>query len=501
MVVPLEAVGNCRLDEVLAKDNEIKQLLHREITDIRSTSERLQKDLDLKTTQLEKLKNDFIFNLRLIKERDSVISKLNEHVLCLTKNIHSRDILISEIKVCLDRTQSELAEAKSSEAKLREDIEDCMRETVKRERQLLEKHGTVIDVLRKTEIEERIKLQNTINRLQSELETEQLRSAADLQDALDNAKREKERLEADNSKKLFELELRLHVAEEATDLANKSKSEYMKELSCKNELLTGLNCQLNEANKTIQSKVLEIQDLQTHLKVSKQKQVLLESARMQDEESSKLQKTELLGEIDSLKAKLEHYEQEIAVNSTRHEETISSLKCENQRLLESLDQERQQTNKALDMWKEVKTKCQHAERKSRLAQAEVIRLTDDLKQALIKPELNVQEIVQCNHKDIINQIDYLQDTCDRLENENSRLKCTINMMSEQVKQVAQLTPEMITARTTTTDEKRNQQEEIKVHSKLLSAVKQIHQSKLFGLLSMRNKSELIEDGARLLVFG
>ncbi|CAH8639737.1 unnamed protein product [Heterobilharzia americana] len=396
MVVPLEAVGNCRLDEVLAKDNEIKQLLHREITDIRSTSERLQKDLDLKTTQLEKLKNDFIFNLRLIKERDSVISKLNEHVLCLTKNIHSRDILISEIKVCLDRTQSELAEAKSSEAKLREDIEDCMRETVKRERQLLEKHVRA--------------------------RTEQLRSAADLQDALDNAKREKERLEADNSKKLFELELRLHVAEEATDLANR--------------------------------------------------------------------KTELLGEIDSLKAKLEHYEQEIAVNSTRHEETISSLKCENQRLLESLDQERQQTNKALDMWKEVKTKCQHAERKSRLAQAEVIRLTDDLKQALIKPELNVQEIVQCNHKDIINQIDYLQDTCDRLENENSRLKCTINMMSEQVKQVAQLTPEMITARTTTTDEKRNQQEEIKVHSKLLSAVKQIHQLAL-------EKKALIELSNRL----
>nr|CAH8872494.1 unnamed protein product [Trichobilharzia regenti] len=486
MVSPFGSINTTRLDEALARDTEVKQVLHKEISDLKTTSEQLEQQLCLKTTQFEKLKSDFIFNLRLIKERDAIISRLHEQVSALKRNIYSRDIIISEIKVCLDRAHSELAQAKSSEAKLREDIEFCMRETVKREQQLLEKHSTVMEVLRKSEAEERNKLQNNINRLQSELETERLRFSADLQDTLEKATREREKLEADTSQKLYELELRIHLAEEATQLANKTRNDHIRELSSKNEQLTDLNYKLNEADKKIKSQILQIEDLQKQLKASKQRQSLLESSITQSEESYKSQRTELAEEINILKAKLEHYEQEMVSTTTKHEETVNSLKSENQRLLDSIGQEKQQTQKAVDMWKEEKAKCQHAESKWRSAENEVARLSNDLKQALIKPEVNKQEIVHCKHKDIINQIDYLQDTCDRLENENSRLKYTINIMSEQAKQVAQLTPEM----TTRTDDKCIQQDEAKVNFKLLAAVKQIHQLAL-------EKKALIELSNRL----
>ncbi|XP_018654505.1 hypothetical protein Smp_152340 [Schistosoma mansoni] len=219
-------------------------------------------------------------------------------------NIHSRDILISEIKVSLDRTQSELAQVKSSEAKLREDIEESLHETVKREQKLLEKHNAIIEVLRKTETEERIKLQNNINRLQSELEKERLHAAVELQTAIDDAVKEKERLRADTAQKIFDLELRIHLANESVELANKTKHDYMQELSCKEEEICNLNCKLNELNKTVESQRLKIRDLHTRLNESKLKQDLLESTKVQNEELATSQKAELTEEIDKLKLKI-----------------------------------------------------------------------------------------------------------------------------------------------------------------------------------------------------
>lgn len=341
MVAPSGSLASSKLDEVLAKDIEVKQLLHNEINELKTKSDLLQKNLDLKTSHFEKLKHDFIFNFRLIKERDLAINKLSERVLSLTNNIHSRDILISEIKVSLDRTQSELAQVKSSEAKLREDIEESLHETVKREQKLLEKHNAIIEVLRKTETEERIKLQNNINRLQSELEKERLHAAVELQTAIDDAVKEKERLRADTAQKIFDLELRIHLANESVELANKTKHDYMQELSCKEEEICNLNCKLNELNKIVESQRLKIRDLHTRLNESKLKQDLLESTKVQNEELATSQKAELTEEIDKLKLKLQQYEEELMSMNMRHEEQVNSLQIQNKKLTESLNEEKQ----------------------------------------------------------------------------------------------------------------------------------------------------------------
>ncbi|CAH8560512.1 unnamed protein product [Schistosoma turkestanicum] len=471
MTDPSGILVNSKLDEVLAKDIEVKRLLHKEINGLKAASDELQKKLDLKTSQFEKLKVDFIFNFRLIKERDMEINRLSERVSSLINNIHSRDILISEIKVSLDRTQSELAQVKSSEAKLREDIEESFHETVKREQKLLEKHNTVIEALRKTETEERIKLQDTINRLQSQLEMERLHAAVDLQTAIDNAIKEKERLRGDTEQKIFDLELRIQLANEAVELANKTKHDYVKELSCKEEELRNLNCKLNEINKMVESQRLEIQDLHTRLKESIQKQKLLESTKVQNEEQATSQKSELTEEIGNLKLKLQQYEQEIISATVKYEEKVNFLQIENQKLIESINRERQQTQKATNLWKEEKIKCQHAEHVVRISQAEIKHLNEDLKQALIKPNINLHEIQYCKHDHIIYQLNYLTDTCDKLESENSRLKQTINIMSEQAKQFSQLST---TPTINKIKDKHNRLDETNKNVKLSAAIKQIY---------------------------
>ncbi|KAH8862591.1 coiled coil domain containing protein 57 [Schistosoma japonicum] len=471
MVASPENLGNRKLDEVLAMDTEVKQLLYKEINELMVTSDQFKKDLDLKTSQFEKLKCDFIFNLRLINERDLVIKKLNERISSLIKNIHSRDILISEIKASLDRTQSELAQVKTSEVKLRGDIEESLHETVKREQKLLEKHNTLIETFRKTETEERIKLQNNINRLQSELEMERLHSAVNLQTAIDDAIKEKEKLKADTAQKLFDLELRMHLAEETAELANKSKHDYISEISCKEGELSKLNCKLSEINKIVELQKLEIQDLQVQLKESKQKYLLLESAQVQNEKLVLSQKTDLTEEIDNLKSKLQRHEQEALSMTLKHEEQVNSLQIENQKLVESLTKEKQQTQKIIDLWKEEKVKCQHAEHTVRILQAEIKHLNEDLKQALIKPDINQQELHHCKHDHIIHQLNHLNDTCDKLEEENSRLKQTISMMSQQAKQFAQLS---LTPNINKTMHEYNQLDETNQNAKLSAAIKQIY---------------------------
>ncbi|CAH8601862.1 unnamed protein product [Schistosoma mattheei] len=437
MFAPFGSLGNSKLDEVLAKDIEVKQLLHNEINELKVNSDQLQKNLDLQTSQFEKLKRDFIFNFRLIKERDLAINKLSGRVSSLINNIHSRDILISEIKVSLDRTQSELAQVKSSEAKLREDIEESLHETVKREQKLLEKHNAIIEVLRKTETEERIKLQNNINRLQSELEKERLHAAVELQTAIDDAVKEKERLRADTAQKIFDLELRIHLANESVELANKTKHDYIKELSSKEEEICNLNCTLNEMNKTIESQRLEIQDLHTRLNESKLKQVLLESTKAQNEELATSQKAELTEEIDKLKLTLQHSDEKILTITTNYEEQVNSLQIDKQHLIESLNQLKQQIENIHKLWNEEKIKYQHAQYNIQMLQIQIKQLNDDLKQALlIKPNLYLHQNNQHDH--LIEQLNSITNHCNQLENENIQLKQTINIMSEQAKQFAQL---------------------------------------------------------------
>ncbi|VDP36775.1 unnamed protein product [Schistosoma margrebowiei] len=435
MFAPSGSLGNSKLDE--AKDIEVKQLLHNEINELKINSDQLQKNLDLKTSQFEKLKHDFIFNFRLIKERDLAINKLNQRVSSLINNIHSRDILISEIKVSLDRTQSELAQVKSSEAKLREDIEESLHETVKREQKLLEKHNAIIEVLRKTETEERIKLQNNINRLQSELEKERLHATVELQTAIDDAVKEKERLRADTAQKIFDLELRIHLANESVELANKTKHDYIKELSCKEEEICNLNCTLNEMNKIVESQRLEIRDLHTRLNESKLKQVLLESTKAQNEELVTSQKAELTEEIDKLKLTLQHSDEKILTITTNYEEQVNSLQIDKQHLIESLNQSKQEIQNILKLWNEEKIKYQHAQYNIQMLQIQIKHLNDDLKQALlIKPDLYLNKDNQHDH--LIEQLNSITNHCNQLENENIQLKQTINIMSEQAKQFAQL---------------------------------------------------------------
>uniref|UniRef100_A0A5K4FFK8 Uncharacterized protein n=1 Tax=Schistosoma mansoni TaxID=6183 RepID=A0A5K4FFK8_SCHMA len=353
-------------------------------------------------------------------------------------NIHSRDILISEIKVSLDRTQSELAQVKSSEAKLREDIEESLHETVKREQKLLEKHNAIIEVLRKTETEERIKLQNNINRLQSELEKERLHAAVELQTAIDDAVKEKERLRADTAQKIFDLELRIHLANESVELANKTKHDYMQELSCKEEEICNLNCKLNELNKIVESQRLKIRDLHTRLNESKLKQDLLESTKVQNEELATSQKAELTEEIDKLKLKLQQYEEELMSMNMRHEEQVNSLQIQNKKLTESLNEEKQKTKHTTYLLKEEKIKYHNIQSIYHISQNHIKQLNEDLKHALIKPNIHLNDI-QFNHNHNNNdQLNYLINNYNQLKNENIKLKQIINIMSKQAKQFIQL---------------------------------------------------------------
>ncbi|KAH9589641.1 Unconventional myosin-Vc [Schistosoma haematobium] len=190
-------------------------------------------------------------------------------------------------------------------------------------------------------------------------------------------------------------------------------------------------------NKTIESQRLEIQDLHTRLNESKLKQVLLESTKAQNEELATSQKAELTEEIDKLKLTLQHSDEKILTITTNYEEQVNSLQIDKQHLIESLNQLKQQIENIHKLWNEEKIKYQHAQYNIQMLQIQIKHLNDDLKQALlIKPNLYLYQNNQHDH--LIEQLNSIINHCNQLENENIQLKQTINIMSEQAKQFAQL---------------------------------------------------------------
>lgn len=70
---------------VIEKDNEWKTSLYKEINDLNLKYISIENDLTTKSTQFEKLKEDFLYNFKVIKQRDEYIKKLDEQILSLNK--------------------------------------------------------------------------------------------------------------------------------------------------------------------------------------------------------------------------------------------------------------------------------------------------------------------------------------------------------------------------------------------------------------------------------
>lgn len=116
---------------------------------------------------------------------------------------------------------------------------------------------------------------------------------------------------------------------------------------------------------------------------------------------------------------------------------MNSLQLDKQHLIESLNQLKQQIENIHKLLNEEKIKYQHAQYNIKMLQIQIKHLNDDLKQALlIKPNLYLYQNNQHDH--LIEQLNSITNHCNQLENENIQLKQTINIMSEQAKQFAQL---------------------------------------------------------------
>lgn len=116
---------------------------------------------------------------------------------------------------------------------------------------------------------------------------------------------------------------------------------------------------------------------------------------------------------------------------------MNSLQLDKQHLIESLNQLKQQIENIHKLLNEEKIKYQHAQYNIKMLQIQIKHLNDDLKQALlIKPNHYLYQNNQHDH--LIEQLNSITNHCNQLENENIQLKQTINIMSEQAKQFAQL---------------------------------------------------------------
>lgn len=128
---------------------------------------------------------------------------------------------------------------------------------------------------------------------------------------------------------------------------------------------------------------------------------------------------------------------EMAIAINKHEKQCSRMTVENHRLLEDLIKERKETRMALKSLEEANKLRHLAERKARTVRNECERLRRDLEQALLASvREEPKSAVSCDHKHLIAQLERLQVNCDRLEGENTRLKRSISVMSEQAKQTA-----------------------------------------------------------------
>ncbi|KAF8570328.1 hypothetical protein P879_02809 [Paragonimus westermani] len=470
------------MDTIFTKESEWKNLLMSEVKRLEVKLDSTTKEMAEKSAQFEQLKDAFIHNLKLLKDRDSFIVKLEEQVCTLKKTLHARDLLISETKASLDRCQSELAAVTDKEIRLRDELDAQRTESSKRECELHKQYTANMNALKQSESTERIKLQTALTRLQADIEAERLRFSTDLEEALakvtDTATQEVQQA----SQKQFGLELRLRMLEEMCERASKAKQEVMEQLERKEALVVELSNGVATAQKQTDSLLLRVRELETENGVIEQKRFAAEAARSRLESNWLAEKKDLIEQLQKAQAHIEWHKKELNVANLMNEEATSVASLERDRLLESLNRERLETQKALASLEEAKASQRHAEHTAKSSRNEAERLRKDLEQALLTPTISSNPPFGCGHQHLLEQLDRLQLNCDSLEEENARLRCSVSVMSEQAKQTAQIKTPKMTHSVSMTDGKA-------IREKLKEAVGVIQQlaKEKYALIELSNR--------------
>ncbi|KAF5399385.1 hypothetical protein PHET_07459 [Paragonimus heterotremus] len=440
------------MDTIFTKESEWKNLLMSEIKRLEAKLDSTSEEMVEKNAQFEQLKDAFIHNLKLLKDRDTFIVKLEEQVCTLKKTLHARDLLISETKASLDRCQSELAAVTDKEVKLRDELDVQRTESSKRECELHKQYVANMNALKQSESTERVKLRTALTRLQADIEAERLRFSTDLEEALakvtDTATQEVQKA----SQKQFGLELKLGMLEEMCERASKAKQEIMEQLERKEVLIVELNNGVATAQKQTDSLLLRVRELETENGVIEQKRFAAEAARSRLERNWLAEKKDLTEQLEKVQAHIEWHKKELNMANLMNEEATSIASLERDRLLESLTRERLETQKALASLEEAKASQRLAEQTAKLSRNEAERLRKDLEQALLTPAVASTPPFGCGHQHLLEQLDRLQLNCDSLEEENARLRHSVSVMSEQAKQAAQIKTPKLTHSVSMTDD-------------------------------------------------
>lgn len=120
---------------------------------------------------------------------------------------------------------------------------------------------------------------------------------------------------------------------------------------------------------------------------------------------------------------IELFQNEIKIMAKKHEEALTEKVKQYENLFKQMEQEKCQQNRLNQLLKEIQAKYEHSEREIHLINEECNRLKIDLQQALIKPLIQ-----PTNNK----EYSLLIEQCNKLANENIRLKNSIKVMSTQL---------------------------------------------------------------------
>ncbi|THD18330.1 hypothetical protein D915_009177 [Fasciola hepatica] len=425
--------------EVFKKEAEWKGLLVREIQDMSLKYNETQEKLDTTTNQLNQLKEAFFDNFKLLNMREAEFTLQKDELVAAKKNLHSREMIISELKASIDRCETEVRSYRNVETQLRQELELQRAESIKRESELHNKHSITLNAIKQSEAQERAQLQSALTRIQADLEAERIKAVNDLEEVLSRTAEQAEKSALEASQKQFGLQLRVQMLEEMYERTLKAKKEALADVESKEKYIAKVQSELQVALQTVESLTLNITEARIDKEIAEQKMSAAENAKIRAQHKWNEERNELLNKLESTKSQLEWQRKEMAIALSKREEERSETEAENQRVLESLAKEQEETRKALQSLAEANEIRQLAERNARTMRSECERLRQDLEQALLTQVRNEPKVVaSCDHKHLFAQLERLQNSCDRLEEENTRLKRSISVMSEQAKRTAQL---------------------------------------------------------------
>ncbi|CAH8431015.1 unnamed protein product [Dicrocoelium dendriticum] len=299
-----------------------------------------------------------------------------------------------------------------------------------------------MEALRQSEASERSKLQTTITRLKADMETEKIRFASDLDETMSKLKKEAEEQALQASQRQFELELRVRLYEDMYNRVAENKNELHKQIEAKDKQIAELEATVSSTRNEVGLLQTKIHEQQTALDMEEQRVAAAETARSRLEADSKSEKQRLMDQLEEMRSQLDWHKKELQTATLVREEAATAASLENQRLLEALSKERKETQKMSSLLEEAQTARQLAERKARVARSEAKRLEKDLKSALLSNPVPNEAPRNCDNQHLLEQLEKLQDTCDKLETENVGLRRSINVMSTQAHLVAEHSEKM-----------------------------------------------------------